>query len=198
MLRAPLCFHIPNLVKHDPCFRPHPQTRRRRAFRGGCFRPHGNGGCVFARSFFSFHSGSCACAESLLFSPAGSARPLFSPAPRRRPVFAGVFSPACKPRGCFRPQAFLSMPIRRLRESGRAVFSPAGIDQSLFPPAPRSRRALEHSRRPSHRGERARFFRRLSRRSRAGISGMLASRLCTASEPGVYFQSHEGGGGAVS
>jgi hypothetical protein len=36
--------------------------------------------------------------------------------------------------------------IIRLRESGRALFSPAGIDQSLYSPAPGSRRAVEHSR----------------------------------------------------
>ena len=71
------------------------------------------------------------------------------------------------------------------------VFPPAGWRRHRFPPAPRRRRALQHSRGRAT-ATKAADFGHLSLLFQAGISGMLPSRLCTASEPGVHQPSHPG------
>ena len=153
---SPRVFPHTYLCETRPLFPPAPPEPSERAFRGLVSARRQTAGCVFARRFLLIRLSQLRAARTFLFSPAGFARPLFSPAPRRRRFSGRVFA-RMQTEGAVFARSFSSIPIRRLRESGRAVFSPAGNDQSLFSPAPRSRRALEHSRRAAHRGERAGF-----------------------------------------
>ena len=98
---------------------------------------------------------------------------------------SGMFLPACAQLSVFSPAG-----ISRFRSDGygcsiERVFSPAGWDQPPFPPALRSRCAVEHSRRPAT-AAKEHGFRTSFRMMAIGDHGQAwSSQVCV---PPVYLQ----------